>query len=133
VSFDTATWDLDRRQTWWTQYAGRVLVAELQHRVVGVAFAGPWRNKAAYADSSETTIALAPDCHSRGIGTLLLKTLLDLLADNGCHRAYAVIALPNEPSVRLHRKLGYREVGVLDEVGRKLGRYWSTLLLEKRF
>jgi len=133
ISFDSEPWDLERRRAWWTQYTGRVLVAEFEDNVVGVAFAGPWRNKAAYADSVETTIALAPDRLSRGIGTRLLRALLQLLSTQGCHRAYAVIALPNEASVRLHRKLGYREIGVLNEVGSKLGRYWSTMLLEKRF
>lgn len=67
----------------------------------------------------------------RGIGTALLAALLDQLAGEGVHRAYAVIALPNEASIALHRRLGYREVGILDEVGRKLGRYWSTMIMKR--
>ena len=69
----------------------------------------------------------------RGLGTVLYQALLDELAEAGAHRAYAVVTIPNEASVRLHHKLGFRDVGVEDECGWKLGRYWSTLTLEKRF
>ena len=51
----------------------------------------------------------------------------------GAHRAYAVVTLPNDASVALHHRLGFRDVGVEDECGWKLGRWWSTLTLEKRF
>ena len=43
----------------------------------------------------------------------------------------ALIALPNDASVALHHKLGYRTVGVMTEVGYKLGRYWDGALLER--
>jgi L-amino acid N-acyltransferase YncA len=33
----------------------------------------------------------------------------------------------------LHERFGYRTIGVLDEVGHKMGEYWSTMILEKRF
>lgn len=132
VSFDADPWDMERRREWWGHYRGRVLVADADGKVVGTAFAGPWRHKAAYATSVETTVVLDPTVVGLGLGTALLSALLDLLAGQGVHRAYAIIALPNDASVALHRKLGYRKIGVLDEVGRKMDRYWSTMLLEKR-
>ena len=137
VSFDIEPWDMARRATWWERYGSggrhRVLVAEVEGSVVGVAFSGPYRHKAAYETSVETTIALDPAFVGRGIGRRLLTALLDELDAAGVHRAYSIIALPNDASVALHHQLGYRSVGVLDEVGSKLGRYWSTVMLEKRF
>jgi len=130
VSFDTEAWSADRRTAWWEDYAGRVLVADRESRVVGSAFFGPWRRKEAYRGSAETTVVLDPDATGAGVGTALLARLLERLRADGYHRAYAIIALPNEVSVAVHRKLGYREVGVLDEVGFKMDRYWSTLLME---
>ena len=67
-----------------------------------------------------------------GIGRRLLSLLLDAVRSEGIHRAYAIITVPNEASIGLHSALGYRPVGTLDDVGFKLGRYWSTVILEKR-
>ena len=137
VSFDQEPWDMGRRRAWWEQCAQqdrfRVLVAEVGGSVVGAAFSGPYRHKAAYATSVETTVVLGSQFLGRGIGPLLLGALLAELEAVGVHRAYSIVALPNDASVALHHRLGYRTVGVLDEVGSKLGRYWSTMLLEKRF
>ncbi len=62
----------------------------------------------------------------------LAATVLDTARGEGIHRAYAIVTVPNEASIGLHEALGYRLVGTLDEVGFKLGRYWSTAILEKR-
>jgi phosphinothricin acetyltransferase len=108
-------------------------VAEADGAVVGVAFSGPYRHKAAYDSSVETTVVVAPALMGRGVGRRLFAALLAELQAAGVHRAYSIVALPNDASVALHHRLGYRTVGVQDEVGFKLGCYWSTMLLEKRF
>ena len=133
VSFDVEPWAIDKRYEWWGSRGPELvcLVAEVDDEVVGVAFSGWWRGKEAYRTSMETTIVLSSSVHGRGLGRELLEALTDRLRDEGVHRAVAVIALPNEASVALHRKLGYREVGTLTEIGNKLGRYWDTLLMEK--
>ncbi len=136
VSFDVEPWDLEARSRWWERYAsGRydAYVAEAGGTVVGVAYSGPYRDKAAYDTSVETTIVLDAAVTGRGIGSVLLSALLDAVAASGAHRAYAIVALPNEASIALHERLGYRMIGVLDEVGHKMGEYWSTMILEKRF
>ena len=81
----------------------------------------------------ETTIVLDAAVAGRGIGSALLSALLDAVAASGAHRAYATVALPNEASIVLHERFGYRTIGVFDEVGHKMGEYWSTMILEKRF
>jgi phosphinothricin acetyltransferase len=78
----------------------------------------------------ETTIVLDPTSTGRGIGSHLFRELIGLLRGLGFHRCYGVVALPNEASVALHHKLGFSEVGVLDEAGYKDGSFVSTLLLE---
>lgn len=136
MSFDLEPWTIEERQHWWQRYADGglpALVAEIEGEVVGVTYAGPYRDKSGYARSVETTVALDAEHHGQGIGRALLATLLESLAASGIHRAYAFVALPNDASVALHERLGYRRVGVLDEVGYKMGEYWSTVLLEKRF
>ena len=81
--------------------------------------------------SVETTIVLAPEIVGHGVGRTLYTALLDELSTRGFHRAYAIIALPNEASVGLHRALAFREIGVLGEAGFKDGEFRSTMLLER--
>ena len=69
---------------------------------------------------------LHPSVHAQGLGTRLLARLLVELEGTGVHRAVAGIAQPNEPSNRLHRKLGFQEVGTYSEVGLKFGNYWDV-------
>ncbi len=135
VSFDGVPFDLAARETWWRERAPELscLVAERAPGVVGVAYSSWYRPKTAYRSTMETTIVVDQGHLGQGVGTALLSALLDRVADQGVHRAVAIVALPNVASVALHHKLGYRTVGVLTEVGFKLGRYWDTMLLEKHF
>ena len=133
VSFDLEPWSDEKRHEW---FSSRVtagypfFVACEGDEVIGVAWAGPWRDKEAYRGSVESTVVLAPGSEGRGIGTTLYTTLLRALRSEGFHRAYAIIALPNDSSIALHLKLGYREIGVLEEAGFKDGKYHSTMLME---
>lgn len=49
----------------------------------------------------------------------------------GAHRCYALIALPNDASIALHARFGFREMGTMTEAGHKLGRYWDVLWMER--
>lgn len=133
VSFDVEPWDSAKRRTWWEDRDPELvcLVAEVDGAVVGVAYSSWWRLKEAYRTTMETTVVLSDHYHGQGLGTDLLAALVERLHAEGLHRAIAIIALPNEASRALHRKLGYLEVGTLTEVGNKLGRYWDTVLMEK--
>ena len=135
VSFDTEAWTDEKRGRWLNDKldAGYpILIAEIDGLVVGAAWAGPWRDKKAYADSAETTVVFDSAFTGEGTGTILYADLIDELRKLGFHRAYAIIALPNDPSIALHRKLGYTEIGVLDEAGFKDDQYVSTMLMERK-
>ncbi|MGW1789820.1 N-acetyltransferase family protein [Streptomyces tubercidicus] len=99
--------------------------------LLGYATSSAFRPKAAYAPSVEVTVYCAPHAAGRGIGTLLYQALFKALADEDVHRAYAGIAQPNEASVRLHTRFGFRHLGTYTEVGRKFGRYWDVAWYEK--
>ncbi len=109
------------------------LVAESEGVLAGYAYAGPWKTRASYRFTAETTVYLRPESTRRGIGTALYRPLLDALRGLGLHAAVACIALPNAASIALHERLGFEEVGRLREVGFKLGRwidvgYWARPL-----
>ena len=106
------------------------LVVESDGRIAGYAYATKWRARAAYRTSVETTVYLGAGSQRRGVGTELYRTLIDKVRSLGAHRAMGGIALPNDGSVALHEKLGFRKVAHFDEVGRKFDRwidvgYWQ--------
>ncbi len=134
TSFDIEPWTIEERGGWFATHGvtGRyqVLVAELDGEVIGFASSSPHRDKAGYDTSVETTVVLDETVTGRGIGGRLMTAILDRLRIEDIHRVYALIALPNEPSVALHARLGYRRVGILNEVGHKLDRFHSVLIME---
>ncbi|WP_055700552.1 GNAT family N-acetyltransferase [Streptomyces silaceus] len=140
VTFDTVVFLPEERRPWLLSHPKdgphRLMVAQERDsasrpgRLLGYATSSPFRAKPAYATSVEVSVYCAPDARGRGIGTLLYKALFEALAGEDLHRAYAGIAQPNEPSVRLHERFGFRHVGTYAEVGRKFGRYWDVAWYE---
>ena len=84
------------------------------------------------AHTREASVYLSDAARGRGCGRLLYDALLSALRTDGVHLVVAVIALPNDASVALHRAFGFTSVGVLHEVGRKFGRWIDTELFELR-
>lgn len=87
--------------------------------VLGYAYASEFRDRPAYHRTVETSVYLDRDARGRGTGSLLYAALLARLADAGFHTALALIALPNDASVRLHERAGFELVGTMREVGDK--------------
>ena len=108
------------------------LVTEEGGALAGYAYATAWKTRSAYRFSLETTIYLAPEFARRGLGAELYAALLAEVRACDVHCAVGCIALPNDASVALHEKLGFRKIGEFQEVGWKLGRwvdvgYWQLL------
>jgi phosphinothricin acetyltransferase len=135
VTFDTTPFTIEERGGWFDHYATtgphRLLVAVEDDEVLGYASSSPFRPKPGYVTSVETSVYLRPDATGRGMGTLLYRALFDAIAQEDLHRAYAGVALPNDASVALHERLGFRALGTYVEVGRKFGRYWDVLWFER--
>ncbi len=107
------------------------LVAEFRGGVAGFAYAVPYRPRAAYARTMESSVYVAHDSAGRGIGRALMEALIDICRALGGHRLIAVVGgSDNAPSLALHEKLGFRRVGTFNEAGFKFGRYVDTVLFE---
>ncbi|MBH1937744.1 N-acetyltransferase [Streptomyces sp. AV19] len=135
ITFDIEPVRAADRRRWLADHPAtgrhRLLVAEEAGTVLGYATSGPLRPKRAYETSVETSIYLAPGRGGRGLGSQLYRALFEALAGEDVHRAYAAITLPNDASLRLHERFGFRPAGVHREVGRKFGAYWDVAWLEK--
>jgi len=102
------------------------LVAEEEGQVLGYAYAGAHRSRAAYQWSVEPSVYVASGAQGRGIGRRLYTALFAVLRIQGFIRAYAGITLPNEASLGLHRAFGFEDVGVYRNVGYKHGQWWDV-------
>lgn len=109
------------------------LLAEVDGKVAGYAYATAWRVRAAYRFSVESSVYLSPQCAGQGLGSALYAGLIARLRQAGAHLAIGGIALPNPASVALHEKMGFEKVAHFSEVGRKFDRwidvgYWQRTL-----
>jgi phosphinothricin acetyltransferase len=134
MEFDPVTAEAMARRIADVQAAGLPwLVLGDRDTVAGYAYASPWRTRVGYRHAVETSVYLAPQEASRGLGTRLYTELLARLRAAGLHTAIGGIALPNPASVALHEKFGFVQVAQFREVGRKFGQwvdvgYWQLLL-----
>jgi phosphinothricin acetyltransferase len=95
------------------------LVAEQSGRIMGYAYGGRWRERAAYQWTVEVTVYVNPAFQRMGVGRALYTALFGVLRLQGFITVVAGITLPNEGSVRLHEAVGFKPVGVYQRVGYK--------------
>ena len=106
------------------------LVMTEESRICGYAYANRWQERSAYRHTVIATVYLAPDLCGRGFGTTLYGALLERLKPY--HAIVGGISLPNDASVALHEKLGFKKVAHFREVGFKFGQwidvgYWEKM------
>ena len=99
------------------------LVLERAGELLGYAYAGRFRERAAYGQATESTIYLRHDLPGKGFGGPLYAELIRRTFARGYRHLVGAIALPNEPSVRLHERLGFVPAGRLVRIGYKFGRW----------
>jgi L-amino acid N-acyltransferase YncA len=102
------------------------LVCLFNKKIIAFAYGSTHRYRTAYQWSPESTIYLAPDFHTKGIGRILYETLFSLLKIQGHYNVFAGVALPNEKSVGFHKALGFEEIGIFKNVGYKHGNWHDT-------
>ncbi len=135
VTFDVEPYTVERRETWFSQFAAsgryRLFVAEENGSVVAYAGTTRFRPKASYETTVETTIYCDQRAIGKGIGLRLYGALFDALQAEDIRRIVAGYTLPNPASAALHERFGFQRVGVFTENGRKFGRYWDVAWNER--
>ncbi|MDP4277000.1 MAG: N-acetyltransferase family protein [Bacteroidota bacterium] len=107
------------------------LVAEIDDVLVGYAYYGSFRSRAAYQHTVESTIYLSREFKGQGIGSRLYKELIDSAKNKKYREMLAVIAIPNPESISFHKKMGFLEVGVMKKIGYKFNCYVDVSFLQK--
>ena len=108
------------------------LAAGLDGRVIGYAYAGPYRPRPAYRFTVENSVYLAPSIHRRGIGTQLLRRLIVECEARGHRQMIAVIGdSANAGSIGVHLRNGFAMIGTHPNVGFKFGRWLDTVMMQR--
>ena len=136
ITFDVEEMKLDEWESKFDYLKGLKLpfiVAESPTgQILGFAYLGPWRQKAAYRRTAENTIYLKPSAKGKHIGTALMKELLVRGKKAGLREVVAVISdKGTEASLAMHKKFGFEEHGRLAKVGFKLGKWVGVIMLQK--
>ena len=138
VQFETSTFDLvpralETQATWITARSGAfsaIVAVTPDDEVVGFGALSEYRDRAAYSTSVENSVYVKRDLGRRGIGRLILATLLEQAADSGFHVVMARIEASGTASRALHESCGFTLVGIEREIGRKFGKWLDVALMQ---
>ena len=102
------------------------IVAVRGDETIGYAHARSYRDRPAWRWCCETSIYVAPEFQGQGVARRLYDCLFELLKMQGYTHAFAIIMLPNEPSVRLHECYGFSNRAILPKAANKRGRWYDV-------
>ncbi len=105
-------------------------VCEEEGRILGYCYVHLWKQRAAYSNTLETTVYLDEKAVGRGIGSMMMRHLVEFCREQGYHALIACITEGNEASVRMHERLGFCKVSEYKEVGWKFGRWLGVVDME---
>ncbi len=109
-----------------------LFVAEWAGVILGWSLLTPDRESPFYEGVGEVRVYISHSSRSQGLGRMLVEALLKVAEEHGFHKVVGRIAASNQPSRRLCRGLGFREVGVHEKHGRVGNRWIDVVIVEKR-
>lgn len=130
ATFETAPKGQDAFET--ASIDGLRFVAEKAGAIAGWAVLWPVSERCCYRGVAEVSVYISPDLHGAGIGTALLSHLVRTSETAGYWTLQAGIFVQNEGSLALHKKCGFRQVGIREKLGQNNGVWQDIALLERR-
>lgn len=138
----TATWDYEpwaweKREGWWREHEADptcpVFVAFVAGEVAGFSYLSHFSEKVGYRFTRSDTIYVDPAMHRQGLGLTLLSSVVEHARAGGMRAVIGGIEATNEPSLRLHERLGFVESARLRAVGYKFGRWVDLVYVQITF
>jgi len=102
------------------------IVFEENGEILGYAYGSRFRPKPAYNYVAESTVYVKHNSHGKQIGTKLYAELIRLLKETNLHTVLGVLTIPNDASIKLHKRFGFEQVANLKEVGLKFGKWQNV-------
>jgi L-amino acid N-acyltransferase YncA len=141
INTGNATFESQSPVTWEDWRKGKLnacsLVARDENEVVGWAALTPFSKRAVYAGVAQVSIYVGAQARGKGVGSILMQELIRVSEANGIWTLQARIFPDNQPSRQLHLKNGFREVGILEKLGKMqfgehAGEWRDVVLFERR-
>jgi len=119
---------LENRRKWFTSHEEKhpVTVGLIEDRIVGFGSLSEFHSRCAYRFTVENSVYVHHDEHRRGIGSALLRDLIDRAKDLGHHTIIAGVDAEQTASIALHARFEFKKVAHLKEVGFKFGNGWMS-------
>jgi phosphinothricin acetyltransferase len=100
--------------------------------ISGYTYVNRWKDRSAFRYSAEATVYLKQGHEGNGLGSELFARLIESLKKTDIHAVVSGITIPNERSIALHKKFGFKNIALFNEIGFKLGKwldveYWELL------
>ena len=133
ATFDTQPKTDEEQRTWFNSHGSKrpVIAAELDNKVVGWASLSEWSDRCAYTDTAEISMYVKQEFRGKGIGRQLLQAIVAEGEKVGFHTVLARINTGSGVSIHLHRSVGFEQIGIMREVGRKFGKRLDICLMQK--
>ena len=133
ITFDAEPKSAEDRIRWLEEHdeLHPVLAGEIDGEVVAWGSLTRWGARSAYRHSVELSVYVDCESQGRGIGQAVTEALVREAERLGHHALISQIVSENEASLRLSRRLGFEQVGLLKEVGRKFDRWLDVVLMER--
>ena len=110
----------------------RLVAVDGDDRVVGWTALSPVSDRCVYAGVAEESVYVDPAVAGRGIGSALLRRLVEEAETAGLWTLQTGVLPENGASLALHRRAGFRVVGVRERLGKLDGRWRDVVFLERR-
>lgn len=108
-------------------------VAVSDDKVLGWAALSPTSSRPVYSGVVEVSIYIAEDARGLGVGTALMNKIIESSEENDIWTIYSAIVRENKASIALHKKCGYRQVGIREKIAKLSSGKWSdTVIMERR-
>lgn len=106
------------------------LVYEVNQTVVAYAYASNHRDRAAYRWAKELSVYVKDGFKGKGIAKALYSALIDILTELNVSVVLGGITVPNEASIQLHEKLGFKQIARYNNIGYKMGQWHDVVWLQ---
>lgn len=135
ATFDTEPKTVKEQKKWFEEHSSKnpMLVAEIGEEIVGFASLSKYSIRCAYSDTAEISIYIKEKYQGKGVGTQLMKEIVDAGEKAGLHAVISRIAEGNKISIKLHEDVGFKHVGIYKEVGFKFGKRLDVYLMQKLY
>ena len=135
ATFDTEQKTVEQQLNWFRAHDAShpVFVGEFKNLVIAWASLSKWSDRCAYDSTAEVSIYVHKDFRNQGIGKQLMEIIVLEGKERGLHTLISRITSGNEKSIYLHERLGFEQIGVLKEVGKKFDKFHDVHMLQKVF